>query len=83
MEYVVVEEFDPEAMSKRVDELLDDGWQLYGNLVLAAYYARDGKNQREQHRTIYAQALTKQTPDIPDSIKIRAKTKSRRVKIRP
>ena len=32
MEYVVVEEFDPEAMGNRVDEFFDDGWELYGNL---------------------------------------------------
>src|SRR6266542_3783186 len=79
MEYVVVEEFDPEAMSNRVQEFLNDGWQLNGNLLLVAYYAEDGKNQRERHRTIYAQAMTKQTPaELPESIDLSTTRKRRR-----
>lgn len=60
-EYVVVEEFDPEAISKRVEDLLNEGWKLHGNLVLAAYYNKDGENLADRHRTIYAQALTKES----------------------
>jgi hypothetical protein len=33
VEYVAVEEFDPEAISNRVEGLLKDGWVLQGNLV--------------------------------------------------
>lgn len=57
LEYFVVEEFDPEATSKRMEDLLNEGWKLQGNLVLAAYYAKDGENQARSHRTIYAQAV--------------------------
>lgn len=84
MEYVVVEEFDPEAMGKRVEELLNDGWQLHGNLLLCAYYAKDGENLADQHRTIYAQAMTKPTPpDFPDSIDLSTTKRRRRIKIMP
>jgi len=43
-EYFVVDEFDPEVISKRVEDLLNEGWKLQGNLVLAAYYNKDGEN---------------------------------------
>lgn len=55
-EYVVVEEFDPEAMSNRIEELLNDGWELHGTLQFAAYYA---KGDETEHRTTFVQALTK------------------------
>jgi hypothetical protein len=60
-EYFLVEEFDPEAISKRVENLLNEGWKLQGNLVPVAYYAKDGQNEAQRHRTIYAQALIKET----------------------
>jgi Domain of unknown function (DUF1737) len=56
MEYVVVEEFDPEAMSERVELLLNDGWELQGDIQIVAYYAKDDEIE---HRTIFVQALTK------------------------
>ena len=84
-EYFVVEEFDPEAISKRVEDLLNDGWKLQGNLVLAAYYAKDGENQAQRHRTIYAQALIKEThpePKLPENLDLSV-GKRRGVKIVP
>ena len=70
-EYFVVEEFEPETISKRVEDLLNEGWKLQGNLLLVAYYAKDGENQAQRHRTIHAQALTKETypePKLPDNL---------------
>jgi hypothetical protein len=64
MEYVLVEEFDPDAFVKEVDRLLDLGWELYGSPMLAAYYAKDEDTQGDRHRTIYAQALTKKKASI-------------------
>jgi hypothetical protein len=67
VEYVAVEEFDPEAISNRVEELLKDGWVLQENLVLVAYYAQHGKTENDKHRTIYAQALIKhEQSELPD-----------------
>jgi hypothetical protein len=62
MEYVVVEEFDPDAISKRVEELLNDGWELHGNLQFSAYYA---KGDEIEHRTTFVQALTKKKKNRP------------------
>jgi hypothetical protein len=84
-EYFVVEEFDPEAIGKRVEDLLNEGWKLQGNLVLAAYYAKDGENQAQRHRTIYAQALIKEThpePKLPENLDLSV-DKLRKVKIVP
>jgi hypothetical protein len=64
MEYVVVEEFEPDRMGDRVEELLNAGWELHGNLLLVAYYAEDGEKQSDRHRTIYAQALTKKKKPV-------------------
>jgi hypothetical protein len=61
MEYIVVEEFDPDAISKRVEELLNDGWELHGNLQFSAYYAKDDETE---HRTTFVQALTKKDTPI-------------------
>lgn len=53
MRYLIVEENDPERMSKDVEALLNGGWELHGNLVLAAYVGDDGRGI-----SVYAQALT-------------------------
>ena len=58
MKYKIVERYEPDEMSKAVEELLNEGWRLHGNLLLAAYYNKDGENFAETHRTVYAQALT-------------------------
>lgn len=57
MEYIIVEEYDPEEFGNRITALLKDGWELYGSPLLVAYYAKGDKDI--EHRTIYAQALTK------------------------
>ena len=41
MEYVVVEEIDPDEISKRVEGLLNDGWELHGDLHFVAYSQRE------------------------------------------
>jgi hypothetical protein len=46
-------------MGKDVEALLRDGWELHGNLVLAAYVGDDGRGI-----TIYAQALTNEQDPI-------------------
>lgn len=56
MEYVIIEENEPEEMGKRVEGLLNDGWELHGNLLFVAYDTPQGC------MTVYAQALTKKDP---------------------
>jgi hypothetical protein len=62
MEYVVVEEIDPDEISKRVEGLLNDGWELHGNLHFVAYYAKGDADI--EHRTMFVQALIKKDQPI-------------------
>ena len=61
MEYKIVTSQDAGEVSEKVNELLRDGWRLYGELKVAAYFARwtnQGEGQGE-HVWMFAQAMTK------------------------
>src|SRR5689334_2048044 len=64
MQYTVVEDHDPEQLSERVQTLLNDGWELHGDLLLVAYDFPGGTDPADQHRTIYAQALTNESDPL-------------------
>jgi hypothetical protein len=59
MQYLIIEKSDAESMSVAVQQFLNNGWELEGNLVMAACDPQSGE-------CTYAQALTKQKapPDL-------------------
>ena len=61
MEYKIVTSQDAGEVSDKVNELLKDGWRLYGELKTAAYFARWAGHGEEhsEHVWIFAQAMTK------------------------
>ena len=58
MEYKIVTSQDAGEVSEKVNELLKDGWRLYGELKTAAYFARWAEGHSE-HVWVFAQAMTK------------------------
>jgi hypothetical protein len=52
IEYVLLSEFDPSTLSKKVNERLDKGWELYGSPVVTTTEV----NPKEQ-LIIFAQAM--------------------------
>jgi hypothetical protein len=61
MEYQLVHAYREEEINRRVTELLNDGWELYGNIVVAGYYAESQAESSiyNEHCAIFAQALTR------------------------
>ena len=62
MRYILVEAPDPDQLTKLVQRLLDEGWELYGDPLFAPFSTRPA---------VYAQALTSsldsQTAASPDT----------------
>ncbi len=63
MQYTIVEKSDADKMSEAVEERLDEGWELHGPPMMAAYYTESGET------TIYAQALTNEESAIKKRLK--------------
>jgi hypothetical protein len=60
MEYKVVVGYSRELQdfNKQVNDLLAEGWSLYGEPKIAAYFA-NWENNEGEHADMIAQALTK------------------------
>lgn len=60
MQYEIVTSRYAHEVVEKVNELLNEGWSLRGELKIAAYFA-SGADPREEgaHVWMYAQALTK------------------------
>ena len=56
MEYKVLQEYTAENLTKAVNEHLQEGWRLHGNLCMA-FIAREGGG----HLLSFAQAMTQTT----------------------
>src|SRR5688572_27284431 len=54
MRYILVEAPDPDQLSKVVQRLLNEGWELYGSPMFAGFTTRP---------PVYAQALTNETDE--------------------
>jgi hypothetical protein len=60
MEYILVSKENDKEFSRRINELLNDGWKLYGELLVNAYYVDFRQEGGGRPMTIYTQALTKE-----------------------
>ena len=60
MEYTIVEGFEAEEVIATVNKLLSEGWELHGSLAISS-----GVVNSEEGRVnnMYAQAMTKKTPE--------------------
>jgi hypothetical protein len=58
MKYNIISDADSHEVSRRVTEYLGDGWELYGELQVTAYFASYGEDGNE-HVAIFAQAIIK------------------------
>jgi len=57
VEYAVVEKRDSDELQKVVNKAIKEGWQPYGNLVIAVYsHGRSGTISTDH---LYTQALVK------------------------
>jgi hypothetical protein len=66
MEYKIISDSDSSEVSRRVTEYLADGWELYGEPKVTAYYAdyHESEGGAGEHVAIFAQAII-----LPDSTK--------------
>jgi hypothetical protein len=58
MEYIIIEGYKKEDVIRMVNEHLQQGWELHGDLCASAYYAVSGENYY-QHCIFFAQAMVK------------------------
>ena len=61
MQYTIVENVNRDHFTKLVQELLTDGWELYGDMIVIAPDPRE----RSGTRFVYVQALTKESDEQP------------------
>ena len=59
MEYTIVEGSEAEEVIASVNKLLSEGWELHGSLAVS----REVKSEEGQANNLYAQAMTKKTPE--------------------
>lgn len=59
MEYTIVKGFEAEEVIALVNERLKEGWELHGSLAISLL----GKTEDGQASNLYAQAMTKKTPE--------------------
>jgi hypothetical protein len=61
MEYklVVGTDSDTDSFNERVNEALVDGWELYGEPRVSAYFARGTKDTASEHVGVLIQAVVK------------------------
>lgn len=52
IEYELLSEFDPSTLSKKVNERLDKGWELYGSPIVTT-----SEVNPEEQLVIFAQAM--------------------------
>ena len=59
MEYTIVEGLEAEEVIAAVNKRLSEGWELHGSLAVS----REAKAEEGQTHHLYAQAMTKKTPE--------------------
>jgi hypothetical protein len=64
VQYTIIEDRNCISLEKRVQELLNDGWQLYGNLLLIPNPSIDDALLTNRSATIYAQALINENDPV-------------------
>jgi hypothetical protein len=59
MEYTIVESSEAEEVIAAVNKRLSEGWELHGSLAVS----REIKSEEGRLNNLYAQAMTKKTPE--------------------
>lgn len=54
VEYCMVDRFDPNGLGESINEMLKDGWELYGNHTTVMY---------QEDLCIYSQAMVRREQD--------------------
>jgi hypothetical protein len=54
---MIVARHTPERLSEDVEELLNSGWRLHGNLILTSHSEPPDESGWSRTRTIYLQAI--------------------------
>jgi hypothetical protein len=57
MEYKLISEPNSHELGRRVSEYLAEGWELYGEPLVASYYANYSEPESGEHVAIFAQAI--------------------------
>lgn len=60
-EYQIVTSDDPYEVARLVNQSLDKGWELYGELKVYAYYADYGEDTSGAHISSYSQVMVLHT----------------------